>query len=105
MTTKIKDAIYMLYAVALKFEKSRNALNQKLRQAPYLLNPSTLETLAPDVIIPVRPRARFAYMRGLLMYLILRLEEAVLSADYMTIRNIEKAIVQACYVYFCIAVP
>ena len=105
MTIKIEDAVYMLYAVALKFEKSRNALNQKLHQAPFLLNPSTLETLAPDAIIPVRPRARFAYMQGLLTYLKLRSEEALLSADEVTVRNIEKGIVQASYVYFCIAVP
>lgn len=100
------DAIYMLYAEALKFEKSRNALHQKLRQAPYWLNPSTLECLAPDVIKPVRLKARCAYMNGLLTYLKQRCEEAILSADDQAAIHIYKCIADASWDFFPkVAVP
>lgn len=95
----------MLYAEALKYEKSRNTLNLKLKEFPYLLNPSTLETLAPDAAIPVRPRARFAYMKALLAYLDGKRLEALHVADCQRARDIEMCVYKASLAFFSPPVP
>lgn len=90
----------MLLSEAVRYERSKNALFDKLAEYPYMLHKESLRRLMKGELTLQQEGARYCYMQKLLTYLLEQKELAISVADTDTAKRIVQVVAEASWLYF-----
>lgn len=90
----------MLLSEAVRYERSKNALFDKLAEYPYLLHKESLRKLMKGELTLQQEGARYSYTQKLLTYLLEQKELAISVADTDSAKRIVQVVAEASWLYF-----
>lgn len=90
----------MLLSEAVKYERSKNALFDKLAEYPYMLHKESLRKLMKGELVLQQEGALDDYMSALMSYLRERRDSAISVADTDTAKRIVQVVAEASWMYF-----
>lgn len=90
----------MLLSEAVRYERSKNALFDKLAEYPYMLHKESLRKLMKGELTLQQEGALDDYMSALMAYLRERRDSAISVADTDTAKRIVQVVAEASWTYF-----
>lgn len=90
----------MLLSEAVRYERSKNALFDKLAEYPYLLHKESLRKLMKGELTLQQEGALDDYMSALMSYLRERRDSAISVADTDTAKRIVQVVAEASWLLF-----
>ena len=90
----------MLLSEAVGYERSKNALFDKLAEYPYMLHKESLRKLMQGELTLQQEGARYSYTQKLLTYLYEQKELAISVADTDSAKRIVQVVAEASWMYF-----
>lgn len=90
----------MLLQEAVRYERSKNALFDKLAEYPYMLHKESLRKLMKGELVLQQEGALDDYMSALMTYLHGRRDSAISVADTDTAKRIVQVVAEASWMYF-----
>lgn len=90
----------MLLSEAVRYERSKNALFDKLAEYPYMLHKESLRKLMKGELTLQQDGALDDYMSALMAYLRERRDSAISVADTDTAKRIVQVVAEASWMYF-----
>lgn len=90
----------MLLQEAVRYERSKNALFDKLAEYPYMLHKESLRKLMKGELVLQQEGALDDYMSALMSYLRERRDSAISVADTDTAKRIVQVVAEASWMYF-----
>lgn len=90
----------MLLSEAVRYERSKNALFDKLAEYPYLLHKESLRKLMKGELTLQQEGALDDYMSALMSYLRERRDSAISVADTDTAKRIVQVVAEASWMFF-----
>lgn len=90
----------MLLSEAVRYERSKNALFDKLAEYPYMLHKESLRKLMKGELVLQQEGALDDYMSALMAYLREQKELAISVADTDTAKRIVQVVAEASWMFF-----